>query len=309
MNLTDEYIESLIAVLSPNHKSISIKSLNCECSNNLIVDINQGERSIFIKCQKGNDDTRFIHEINSIFMREKKAENISAPLIYLVDHEKKVVVMDYIKGPNLKQLFISIKQRDQYKLKRMVDLSAIALAEFHKIFMKVEYAKGEDDLKKLVKKKDMNFINECIKRCNLNFKTQLFFDFKFENILFDDDTSELYLIDFPNKKLIYTPHYDIAEFRRDIFIFSQHPQFILFSKWKNPSDIYNQFLSTYCRNLGIMPNESDELIINYFSNTMINYMLKLCMKHKFENLNIIKYPLMKRAQKMNNSFKLNDINF
>jgi hypothetical protein len=305
VNLNREYIKSLIAGIFPNSEIISIKLLNCESSANFIVDIyddNNGNRAVFIKRPKVNCDMGYVREMVLTFLKEKKEEMISAPIIYQLSHEKRVFVIEHIYGFNLHQIFTSINLRRQNDLNRIIDLSAIALAEFHKVFKKNEYTEKFCDPDRLVKINDVKFINGCINKCNLNFKTQLFFDFKFENILFDPEASKLYLIDFPDKSRIYTPHYDIAEFRRDIYILSQHPKFMLLNKWNDPAMIYNRFFSTYYNCLGIIPNEYDESIIKYFSNNMIEYMLKFYLNHKLENFNLIKYAFIKRAYRMNTLF-------
>lgn len=205
--------------------------------------------------------------------------------------------MDYLNGLNLHQLFTSFKLTKQHDLKRAIDLSAIALAEFHKIFKKVEYNVKNDEL---VKIDDIEYIlDERIHKCNLNFKTRLFLDFAFGNILFDPLTSKLYLIDFPDKEYIYMPHYDIAAFRKDLYIYAQHPNFMLLNKWNSPSIIYDRFFSTYYNHLGIRPNEDDESIIKYFSNNMMIKKLKLYRDHKLRNLNFIRYFFIKKACRMN----------
>jgi hypothetical protein len=304
--LNKENVKSLISDVFPNSNIKTIRSLNCEASDNFIVDLyTDTDKIIFIKHLKGKDNMDYIHETNLTFLKEKKEKMISAPLIYHVDHEKRIFVMDYIDGLNLHQLFMSLNRTKQNDLKQAIDLSAKALAEFHKIFKKDKYDDKISNFNKMVRKKDVEFINERIRRCNLNFKTQLFFDFKFGNVLFDPLASKLYLIDFPDKDHIFTPHYDIAEFRKEIYIFSQHPKFRLLNKWNNPSIINDRFFSTYYNYIGILPNEDDESIIKYFSNNMIINALKFYSTHKLRNFNIIKYFFIKKAYRMNALLCLN----
>jgi hypothetical protein len=304
--MNKEDVKSLIFDIFPNSKIKTIRSLNCEASDNFIVDLyTDKDKILFIKHLKGKDDMDYIHETNLIFLKEKKEKMISAPSIYHVDPERRIFIMDYINGLDLHKLFMSIHPIKQNDLEKAIDLSAIALAEFHGIFKKDKYDDKLSNFNKMVRKKDVEYINERIRRCNLNFKTQLFFDFKFGNVIFDPSTSKLYLIDFPDKDHIFTPHYDIAEFRKEIYIFSQHPRFRLFNKWNNPSIIYDRFFSTYHNHLGIRPNEDDDSIIKYFSNNMLRNVLKFYSSHKFRNFNIIKYFFIKNAYRMNALLCLN----
>lgn len=300
MKLNKENVKSLITDIFPGYKIKTIKLLDFECSNNCIINLcGINDNIVFIKHPKVNCDMSHVYEVNKKFLEEKREELVSSPLIYHVDYEKRIFIMDYIEGLNLHQLFTSTNLTKQNDLKRAIDLSAIALAEFHKIFKKDEFGKKSANFDELIKNYDMEFINECIPKCNLNFKTKLFSDFKFGNILFDSATSKLYLIDFPEKDHVWTPHYDIAEFRKEIYLFSQHPKFKLLNKWNNPTIIYDQFFSTYYNYFGIQPNENDESIIRYFSNNMLKHVLKHYLGHPIGNFNIIKYPFIKKAFRMN----------
>lgn len=300
VDLNKENVRSLVTDIFPGYKIKTIKLLDFECSNNYIINLcGINDNTIFIKHPKISYDIGHVYELNKKFLKEKQEDLISSPLIYHVDYGKKIFVMDYIEGLNLHQLFTSIKLTKQNDLKRAIDLSAIALAEFHKIFKKDQFCDKIANFDELIRNYDMEFINECIPKCNLNFKTKLFSDFKFGNILFDPARSKLYLIDFPEKDYVFTPHYDIAEFRKEIYIFSQHPKFKLLNKWSNPTIIYDRFFSTYHNYLGIQPNENDESIIKYFSNNMLKHVLKHYLEHPLGNLNIIKYPFIKKACRMN----------
>ena len=63
--------------------------------------------------------------------------------------------------------------------------------------------------------------------------------------------------------------------------------------------VYDRFFSTYCNHLGIRPNADDELIIKYFSDNMIDYVLKFYSNHKLRDFNIIKIPFIKKAYRLN----------
>ena len=75
------------------------------------------------------------------------------PIIYHVDNKNRFFVMDYVNGIDIHQLFTSINLKKPNDLKRAVDLSAIALAEFHKVFKKIGINDEISDLRVLVKKK------------------------------------------------------------------------------------------------------------------------------------------------------------
>jgi len=164
-----------------------------------------------------------------------KDPQISSPEPLFLDPEKGILAMRYVDGTILS---------------RAVDLSAAALARFHRIFcwpedepITIDPTVLEEDLNQCIVEN-----RERIDDCNLQLRVTPFFDFTSWNIMIEESGSKLYLIDFPRLNYVFTPHLDLARFRFGLELVKQFPpaKFLGINRW-DADRLFDRFLAEYCR--------------------------------------------------------------
>jgi RIO-like serine/threonine protein kinase len=234
----------------------------------LIRSKNDTPQRVLVKFCGSNNSVEVLNEFRnlSIFNKECKDKRILSPKPLRVDPKNGMIVMEYIEGTSLKQLLLKLKPGNKEYLSKIVDLSAIALSKFHYIFRKTEYENILIDSPLL--RDDVNTDinnNVLLSQCNLKIRVKSFIDFAVWNLISHNIEPKIFLIDFPEKECICTPHLDLARFKFSLEIIKQYPQFrFLKINWWNIDSMYNNFLERYCKEMKVNLNEQDMALINYF---------------------------------------------
>ncbi|MFB3766258.1 MAG: hypothetical protein ACE14P_13565 [Methanotrichaceae archaeon] len=248
--------------------------------------LGKSHRKIVAKAFSSHNPSHVLNEFENLsrFKRECRDLRISAPKPLYADPERGFFIMSYVKGTNLSYFLHHIKHADKDYLNMAAELSAVALAKYHSIFMQQGAGPSID---KTVREDD---INCCIKEnvgilqeCSLNFMVKPFFDFSSWNIIMDGDAgSKLYLIDFPKTNYIFTPHLDIGRFRFGLELIKQYPpaKILGMNLW-DVDTFYDMFLNRYCREMGLLPNEKDIELIRCFVRANIMRSHDLGRKDKY----------------------------
>jgi len=170
------------------------------------------ENKIFVK--KRTDETgeqlkREYNHLKTFYEELKSCKNIKCPKPLLFDENKQILVMDYIEGENFQNLITKIKPLKKENLRRYIELIAVALSRFHNKFKNPSSLINYYDAPGL--QDDMTISAEKLAKCNLDYLIQPYCDFKPGNILIKDHS--IYLTDLPDKRLVTSPHLDLAYFK------------------------------------------------------------------------------------------------
>lgn len=258
--------------LFPNHQirlKKKFKTVNSEIYITELIKTEDGQvQNVVCKFYSPTKHTETLNEFKNLTVFNNECENIeiSSPAPLAVDVMNELIVMEYVNGISLKQLLLQLRPIRRAYLIKIIKLSAVALSKFHHIF---EVAEDENLLVNsplLADDIDISTLNTKLSQCNLQIKSKSFIDFTPWNIIISDKSKpKIYLIDFPNRKCIYTPHLDLARFKFSLRILKQYPQFrFLKINWWNVNSIYDEFLQRYCEEIKAELNRHDMAVINFF---------------------------------------------
>ena len=214
-----------------------------------------------------------------------RSDGISAPEPLYVHPEKGLLVMRYIEGKNLGWMLHSPFPAGSQRLEEVFEKSAVALARFHNLFRMPGHSPMVIDT--ISKERDINACIESCRgragRCSLGFRVRPFFDFSAWNIMVGPGAHPgIYLIDFPKSEYISTPHLDLGRFKFSLELIKQYPP----SKmpgldWWDASELYDGFLSRYCREIEVDLNVEDMRLIECFKAANIRRSQDISRKSKF----------------------------
>jgi len=263
------------------------KTVNSKIYKIGIGDVNKPRESLLIKlCPPENIDIEV--KTQSIFRDKCKSDLITTPKILDYSTEQGFIIMDYIEGIDFKHLLLSSKPQENNFFKNTIENSAVALSKFHKIF-KVSISKRLDLNTPLLNEEitsDRLTTKFSLMECGMNLKTQSYIDYTPWNILINN--KKLFLLDFPERECIFTPHLDIARFKFSLNIIKQHPVFRIFNKnWWVLDDLFDIFLKKYCCGMKFKLNKIDYLVIDYFEKEYakkLQNIYKTNKKYFFESL-------------------------
>ena len=223
-----------------------------------------GPERIVVKISRNHQPRQVAAEYANLsrFYQAQKQESISSPRPLLVDEEKGILAMSHVPGVNLAYMLHEIRPVSLDALNRALDLSAAALAEYHRIFchddrrgIQIDRSAPEEDINRLLLTS-----RSIIPECNLENMVTPFFDFTPWNIIIDDPEKKmmLYLIDFPRSSYVCTPHLDLARFLFSLELIKQFPpaRFLKINRW-NVEASFDRFLRCYCRKMKMQPNRHD----------------------------------------------------
>ncbi|MDD1750359.1 MAG: hypothetical protein LUO89_10845 [Methanothrix sp.] len=283
-----EYIEERY----PDFKVKSKMAAVCRNSRIFMLDLCKGQirEKIVVKISRNYQPREVALEFANLsrFYYGCKDEAISSPQPLFVDAEKGILAMSYVQGVNLSHMLHEIRPVSLQYLNCAVDLSAIALAKFHTLFSRddekisIDSTAPEDDINQ--------FLDESRSRmdgCNFKSMVTPFFDFTSWNILINDPIKNgqskrsmmLYLIDFPRRDYVCTPHLDLARFRFGLELVKQFPPAKLFglNRWDVDS-LFDRFLGGYCREMHVAPSQDDLRLIARARNANIRRAQDLARK-------------------------------
>lgn len=225
---------------------------------------NKHREKVLVKQYQEISNKQILNEFNYQKLFYEKSTKKLCPKPIMVDEDNNILAMEYISGSSVKELLLSKNKKKS--LSRIINRSALALADFHTVFSQGQsesYEHKLDYFNKYILKNHVEITLDelsVLDELCLNYKCISFIDFSPPNIMVDDKS--VYLIDFPNKKRISTPHIDISRFRFYLELLKQHPYFKLLRKnWWTVDNLFQQFLQQYCNNIGIEYNKSDMYVI------------------------------------------------
>jgi hypothetical protein len=190
---------------------------------------------------------------------------VSSPLPIMIDPDKQFILIGFIPGQTVKNYLLKFFPERISHINDYIDLSARALARFHSVFIKNEDREitinspllttfGEDELE--------HYTGQ-VPDCGIKTKAQAYIDFSPQNLIIHD--GRIFLIDFPDRECICTPHLDIARWKFNLLFLKQFPQFrFLNLDWWDEDLVFQRFLKKYCSEMHCTSNEQDIHLTDYF---------------------------------------------
>ncbi len=189
---------------------------------------------------------------------------VSSPLPLLMDPVRHSMVIGFIPGHTVKNCLLNVvpavSRIDDYN-----DRSAVALARFHAVFMKPRDTEVliNSPLLGPLEEDEIRQYTTHLSGCALTMKVQAFIDFSPQNLIIDD--GRIFLIDFPDRECICTPHLDIARWKFNLKFLKQYPQFrFLRLDWWDEERLFQRFVSKYCSEMQVTFNQKDAQLIDFF---------------------------------------------
>lgn len=266
-----EEVQRYMEARYPGCKVKSKMTIHCRNSRIFRMDVCRGKTQdkIVVKISRNyQPDEVFLEYANlSRFYNGCRSMAISSPRPLFVDEAKGILAMSCVPGSNLAYMLHEIKPVSQSYLNSAIDLSAAALAKYHAIFsqdngesISIDHAAREDDINHFLETS-----RTIIDDCNLKTMVTPFFDFTPWNIIIEDSPSKsmkLYLIDFPRRGYVSTPHLDFARFRFGLELIKQFPpaRFLGINRW-DVDLLFDRFLKGYCRKINVDLNIDDLSLI------------------------------------------------
>ncbi|MCX6678653.1 MAG: hypothetical protein NTU95_12025 [Methanothrix sp.] len=265
-------VQEYIKERYPGFTVKSKKTIPCRNSRIFMLDLCKGpiQDKIVVKISRNYQPSEVALEFANLsrFYYGCKDEAFSSPQPLFVDAEKGILAMRYVQGVNLAHMLHEIRPVSLPYLNGAVDLSGMALAKFHRLFrqgenepISIDYTAPEDDINRFLAESQ-----ERMGECNLKTMVTPFFDFTSWNIIIKNNRSKrgmmLYLIDFPRRDYVCTPHLDLARFRFGLELVKQFPpaKFFGLNRWDADS-LFDRFLSSYCREMHVVLNQDDLWLI------------------------------------------------
>lgn len=198
------------------------------------------------------------------FYKKNTDTVVSSPLPIMMDADRQWMVIGFVPGQTVKTHLLKVlpaaSDIDEYN-----DRSAIALARFHSVFMKsrdTEVRINSPLLGSFGEHETRNYTTR-VSGCEITAKVQAFIDFSPQNVIIHD--SRIFLIDFPDRECICTPHLDIARWKFNLKFLKQFPRsrFLKLNRW-DEDRLFQRFLRKYCSEMQVTFNENDVQLIDFF---------------------------------------------
>jgi len=189
---------------------------------------------------------------------------VSSPLPIMMDSERQCMVTGFVPGETVKthllKVFPVVSRIDEYN-----DRSACALARFHSVFIKPRdrEIRINSPLLGSFGEHETRHYMALVSGCKITPKVQAFIDFSPQNLIIDN--SRIFLIDFPDRECICTPHLDIARWKFNLLFLKQFPQFrfLKLNRW-DEDRLFQRFFGKYCSEMQVTFNEKDMQLIDFF---------------------------------------------
>lgn len=258
-----------------------------------LVDLEQreGSRKVVVKLSRNYQPEQVAAEYENLsrFFTGCKDSQISSPEPLFVEPQRGFLAMSYVDGLPLSHMLHEVRPASRDYIQQAVDLSAVALAKYHRLFgwsedepIKIDPSVQEDDINRCINESATK-----IDECSLRYRVTPFFDYTTWNIMMKNGRErngcpKLYLIDFPRLDYIFTPHLDLARFRFGLELVKQFPpaKFLGINRWE-VDPLFDRFFSRYCREMRITPNCEDLRLIADFRRANICRSQDLLRKGKF----------------------------
>jgi len=189
---------------------------------------------------------------------------VSSPLPIMINADRHCMVIGFVPGQTVKthllKVFPAVSHIDDYN-----DRSAIALARFHSVFMKPRGGEVHINSPLLGSfgANEIRHYTRLVAECAMTTNVQAFIDFSPQNLIIND--SQIFLIDFPDRECICTPHLDIARWKFNLKLLKQFPQFrfLRLNPW-DEERLFQRFVRKYCSEMQGTLNEKDVQLIDFF---------------------------------------------
>ena len=270
-----EEVQRYIEARFPGSKVKSKMTLHCRNSRIFRMNVCYGKTQdeIVVKISRNHQPDEVLHEYANLlrFFRGCKSKVISSPRPLFVDEKTGILAMTSVTGSNLAYMLHEITHVSRSYFNSAIDLSALALAKYHAIFsqddeaaISIDPVAREDDINHFLEKS-----RTIIGDCNLNAMVTPFLDFTPWNIIIEDRKCNpeskpmmIYLIDFPRRNYVSTPHLDLARFRFSLELIKQFPpaKFLGINRW-DVDLLFDRFLKRYCNEMDVDLNRDDLSLI------------------------------------------------
>ncbi len=190
---------------------------------------------------------------------------VSSPVPVMMDAERQFIIIGFIPGHTVKTHLLTILPDRITTINDYIDRSARALARFHSVFARPEDTECSVNSPLLCRfgEDERTQFTALVSDCALHTKAQAYIDFSPQNLIIHDD--RIFLIDFPDRECICTPHLDIARWKFNVLFMKQFPRFrfLRLNRW-DETQVFQRFVSTYCSEMHGTLEENDVHLIDFF---------------------------------------------
>ncbi len=190
---------------------------------------------------------------------------VSSPVPVMMDAERQFIIIGFIPGHTVKTHLLTIIPDRINTVNDYIDKSALALARFHTVFARPEDTECSVNSPLLCRfgEGEREQFTALVSDCALRTKAQAYIDFSPQNLIIHDD--RIFLIDFPDRECICTPHLDIARWKFNLLFMKQLPRsrFLRLNTWDEDL-VFQRFVDKYCSEMHGTLEENDVLLIDFF---------------------------------------------
>jgi len=232
-----------------------------------LLDLDNNERrELLIKKYTSKSSSEILNEYKNqeLFYSFNKNLIYTTPQPILFDVETETILMEYVQGNLLKSVLL--KKIDLLDISEYMDQCADLLYSYHCAFRAQENSIFNIDCPILgrIPSTEIFLLYKRHENFNLKNLVRPFLDFSPWNMIFSEE--KIYLIDFPEKNCVCTPHIDIARFSFCLNIIKHTPNLFKLRMGTNwdQHNAFNRFIKRYSERQGIILNNSDMMLIEFF---------------------------------------------
>ncbi len=278
-------VPEIVQAIYPGAEILGVKKRPYRNSTVFLISLDHPRRKVVAKVSRYVTLDQISREYEALtrFYLEKKDPRVSCPEPLYCDPETGVSVMGSVEGTNLALALHGLRPLEKDRLEEAVDLSALALAEYHRVVRLPWETPLYAD--RSARERDIHgcLLDNCslAARAALRFKVRPFFDFSAWNLMIGGP-KRVYLLDFPKTDYVSTPHLDLGRFRFSLELIKQYPpsKFLGWDSW-DISSLYGRFLEAYCSEVGFDLREEDRHLIDCFTRASIKRSQDTSRKDKF----------------------------
>jgi hypothetical protein len=199
------------------------------------------------------------------FYRRNTDTVVSSPLPVMMDADRQSMVTEFVPGQTVKTHLLRVVPDTMDHLDEYNERSALALARFHSVFMQPldREVHINSPLLGSFGENEIRHYTALLSECTMTTKVQAFIDFSPQNLIING--RRIFLIDFPDRECICTPHLDIARWKFNLKLLKQFPRFrfLKLNRWDDER-LFRRFIKKYCSEMHVTLNEKDAQLIDFF---------------------------------------------
>jgi hypothetical protein len=202
--------------------------------------------------------------LDSFYKRNTDAI-VSSPVPVMMDADRQCMVIGFVPGHTVKTHLLRVFPDTMNPIDEYNDRSARALARFHSVFMEPRDREVHINSPLLANfgENEIRHYTTLVSECNVTARVQAFIDFSPQNLIINN--SRIFLIDFPDRECICTPHLDIARWKFNLLFLKQFPRFrFLKLNWWDEDRLFQRFIRKYCSEMQVTFNEKDAQLVDFF---------------------------------------------